>query len=117
MLDADRLRDAFERVVPNPEAATMKSRKSGALQATFTDHAISNVRLKRLTKEQAQVVGGEVAHKYRVLQVWQRHLDEVSAPDPKVADEWVCEGSTYVVDRVLEHKLMGEVWNLLVLKA
>lgn len=122
MLDADSLRDAHTRLVPGMEPGTLKSRRAGDSQASFTSYALELIRLKRLTKAEVAVLvrGDEVhlAHRYRVCQVWQEHLDGASAPAPKAKDVFVdSAGAEWVVDRVLEHKLLGNVHNCLVFKS
>lgn len=120
MLDAEQLADAYGRVTPDVKTATMKSRKAGAQQATFTDYAIASVRLKKLSKSQFEVVaaadGAAFALRARVLQTWEQHLTEAGAPEPKALDQWTVEGVTWTVKEVLERKMMGEVTNLLVFK-
>lgn len=116
MLDRDSTAHLYPRLVPGLESGTLRSRQAGSSQASFTDYALEGIKLKRLTEDQMKLVDASVAHLYRVLQTWKAFLDAASAPDPKANDIVTdSSGTQWVVEKVLEHKLLGNVWNLLVL--
>lgn len=119
MFDSDSFRDAHDRLVPGKKAGTLKSRRAGEQQATFISYSLTAIKLKRLTEEQlVYVEDAALAHLYRICQIWQEHLDAVGAPDPKATDVLVdASGTEWVVKKILEHKLLDNVHNCLVLKA
>lgn len=119
MLSRDNVRDLWERLVPEDarETVTLRSRQAGGFQSEFSDYTVEQVRLKRLGKQDLDLVDARLAHRYRVGLLWQELLDAAGAPDPKPRDQIVsAAGVTYSVDRILEHKLMGQAWNLLLLQ-
>jgi len=108
MLDDDRLRDVWERVLPRPEPITFFSRRSGSNQNLFHEYQIPRAKRKRLNEEQiANLKGAYLASRYRVWQIWLESLQAATAvsgaplpvPEPKVNDlfrdrdgiEWIVE--------------------------
>lgn len=128
MLDAERLRQARERISPDPQLGTygVRSRVAGQSSDTFAEYSLNPIYDSPMTKEDIAAVGGALAaRRYIVWQVWLEIMEQATVigsatlpmPEPKVDDRIVDEsGRTWIVQKVTR-KMMGEVFNLLCKRA
>ena len=124
MLNNIQIRNAMRRIMPDRQALTLMSRRSGDNQTSFFSYTIPEGRLKQLTKEDIELFDlGPGSHRYRIIQVWKRSLEAATAidpavlpcPVPKATDQIIGArepSATWIVEQV-KVNMMGEVYNCL----